>query len=76
MENETLLARTLALLKERRASVPLPRIASETGLHYEWLKKLAYGQIPDPGVTKIERLYAYLTGATAATTAIDPTEAA
>lgn len=69
MENESLLARTLALLKNRRESMPLPRIAKESGLNYEWLKKLSYGQIPDPGVIKIEKLFAYLNRGPAAPSA-------
>ena len=38
----------------------LPAIAQETGLGLEWLRKLVGGHIEDPGISKIERLLAYM----------------
>ena len=51
---------TINLLNERRGD--WPEIASSVeGISYHWLQKLAQGHINDPGVTRIERLHAYLT---------------
>lgn len=60
MSDTTLLGQTLALLRNRPATLSLAQIARDTELNYEWLKKLSYGHIPDPGVTKVERLHGYL----------------
>jgi adenylosuccinate lyase len=38
----------------------LPTVAKETGLGIEWLRKLAAGHIPEPGLNKIEKLRAYM----------------
>ena len=38
----------------------LPTVAKETGLGLEWLRKLVAGHIQDPGVSKIEKLRAYM----------------
>lgn len=40
-----------------------PRLCSETGLTYWWLTKFAQGRIAEPGLSKIERLDAWLTTA-------------
>lgn len=45
-----------ALEYARKNRGSLPRLAKETGLSYQWLKKLVAGDIADPGVKKIERL--------------------
>jgi hypothetical protein len=37
----------------------LPKLARETNLDYNWLRKLNDGLINDPGVKKIERLLTY-----------------
>lgn len=37
-----------------------PAICRETGLSYWWLTKFAQGRIKEPGLTKIERLQAYI----------------
>jgi hypothetical protein len=34
-------------------------VAEETDVGYEWLRKLALNQIPNPGADKIENLYRY-----------------
>lgn len=52
--------RTMALLRDRPENVSLRKISNDTGLGYEWLRKLLYEGIPDPGVNKIETLYHYL----------------
>lgn len=37
-----------------------PTICEQTGLSYWWLTKFAQGRIREPGLSKIERLQAYL----------------
>lgn len=54
MSEKTLLETVLAELQTRKGTWPV--IARKTGLDYDWLCKLAQGQIHDPGVRKIERL--------------------
>ncbi|MCB1902335.1 MAG: hypothetical protein KDH16_23810 [Rhodocyclaceae bacterium] len=54
----TLLEETLQLLKLDKGD--RTTTAAETGLHKEWLSKLAQNAIADPGVNKIEQLNAYL----------------
>lgn len=53
-------SRTLALL--RQSGVPLPEIYKETHLPYYWLKKFSSGEIKDPSVNRVQRLYEYLAG--------------
>ena len=60
-EQPSLLDTTLQLLKSRPRSVTYDQIAAGTGLGKPWLEALAAGRIPDPGVRKIETLYAFLT---------------
>lgn len=54
-----ILVETLALLK--KTDTALPQIAQETGLGYEWLKKLRAGAIPDPSINRVHKLHLYLT---------------
>jgi hypothetical protein len=55
----TLYTRTRALLRaDRRA---LFEIATESGLPFYWLRKVHSGEINDPGVNRIQRLYEFLT---------------
>jgi len=54
---------TLNLLKN--TSLPIPRIAADTGLKLRWLYNVKSGVYDDPGVTKIETLYRYLLNAAA-----------
>lgn len=35
------------------------QICEDTGIQYTWLSKLAVGQIPNPGVNQIQKLYDY-----------------
>lgn len=37
-----------------------PAICARTGLSYWWLTKFAQGRIREPGLSKIERLQAYI----------------
>lgn len=52
-----LLDKTRQLLAGKK----LTEIASATGYSYQWLWKVRDGVITNPSVTRIEKLYAYLT---------------
>lgn len=56
----TLLDETIELLQVDRGN--WPETAAATGLGREWISKLARNQIDDPGVKKILKLHAYLSG--------------
>lgn len=62
MSNETLslMTATLKLLKERDKS--LPEISEATGIKFYWLRKFHYGEIADPSVNRVQKLYEYLSG--------------
>jgi hypothetical protein len=47
------------LARARKKGHTLPAIAggSRGAVQEEWLKKFAYGKIPDPGVRKVQRLH-------------------
>ena len=53
-------SKTLDLLK--LSGVPLPEIYKRTGLPYYWLKKFSSGEIRDPSVNRVQRLYEFLAG--------------
>ena len=53
-----LLDRTKKLLGG--CELPLPKIAARAGVGYEWLKKFAADEIPDPGVRRIQTLHDFL----------------
>lgn len=59
IDNASLLKRTTQLLTTREDT--LPNIAADTDLSVHWLRKLKHGQIKDPSVNRIQRLYEYLT---------------
>lgn len=42
--------------------LPLPQIAKSAGVGYEWLKKFASGDIPNPGIMHVQKLHAFLAG--------------
>lgn len=54
----SLYSRTLDLLKQ--SGIPLPEIYKETHLPYYWLKKFSSGEIRDPSVNRVQRLYEFL----------------
>ena len=56
--NEPLLQKTLALLEETDRSKN--QICAATGLKLRWLYDLQNGNIPEPGVNKIQTLHDYL----------------
>lgn len=58
-DNQSLLQRTTELLTQRKDT--LPNIATDAHLPIHWLRKFRYGQIKDPSVNRVQRLYEYLT---------------
>lgn len=54
-------SRTLALVRDRPASLTLKQIATDTAIDHNWLKAFAAERITSPGVNKVEALYNYLT---------------
>lgn len=54
----TLLQCTVRLLAGR----DLIKVASDTGLNYHWLVKLARGRVKDPSVNSVQALYEHLVG--------------
>lgn len=58
----SLLSRTRQLLLERAKTQSMLDIHKETGLPFYWLRKVASGQIKDPGVNRIQQLYEHLSG--------------
>lgn len=52
--------RTLALLRSQKIS--LLEIHAKTGIGFWWLKAFRDGQIADPGVSRTQALYEFLTG--------------
>jgi transcriptional regulator with XRE-family HTH domain len=57
---ETLLDRTMRLLKKHRATKSLREIAEASGIDREYLKALVAGRIADPGILKIQKLHDWL----------------
>lgn len=55
-----LLPETVRLLRESKE--PLDNIACAAGVKRRWLYMLANEEIPNPGVTLVQRVYDYLTG--------------
>lgn len=56
----SLLEETRRLLKE--SGKPLPNIYKDTDINFFWLKKFKAGDITDPSVNTVQKLYEYLTG--------------
>lgn len=57
----TLRDKTLNLLNIKQETTQLKDIAIELNLSKQWLSSFAQGDIPDPSVNKIQKLYQYLT---------------
>jgi transcriptional regulator with XRE-family HTH domain len=56
----TLLRATLELLEQTNAQ-DWQDLSEKTGLKVPWIRQLALGNIDEPGVNKIEKLYKALT---------------
>lgn len=54
--------RTLILLRNRPPITTLQKIADETGLTKRWLENFLNSVVDDPGSSKVETLYVFLTG--------------
>lgn len=59
----SLLEKTLDLLRNHRQKT-LREIEDATELPYYWLRKMASGEIADPGVNRVQKLYEYLSQST------------
>jgi hypothetical protein len=59
-QTESMLEQTKNLL-EQRGELTLREIAAGAEVGYEWLRKLAYNGVSNPGVTQVERVHRYLT---------------
>lgn len=60
IEQGSLATRALALLKKDKR--PLLDIHKATGLPFHWLRKFKAGEIQDPSVNKVQKLYEKLSG--------------
>lgn len=56
----SLMTETLRLLKDRNQTLPTIMVA--TGIPFYWLRKFSAGQIRQPSVNRIQKLYEYLSG--------------
>jgi hypothetical protein len=56
---ESLLAKTKKLL-DQRGDLTLRQIAEGAEVGHEWVRKIVYGGIDDPGVKRLEKLFAFL----------------
>ena len=56
--SKNLMQETLALVKGQ----DLLTIYNATGLSFYWLRKFQAGEIKDPSVNRVQRLYEYLSG--------------
>lgn len=56
-----LLAKVVELLAAKRDKDYMI-LWSETGIPYFWIRKIANGEIKNPGVNRIQYLYEHLTG--------------
>ena len=65
---QTLMERTRDLLdnQEKRCAdargQSMPKIAEILGISYYWLRKFKSGEVDDPSVNTVEKLYEYLSG--------------
>ena len=58
MDSVPLLTKTRELLRD--CPEPLNKIARESDVGYEWLRKFKADQIPDPSVNRVQALHDYL----------------
>jgi len=62
VENPSLFAHTVTMLRNRPAPLTLRKISADTGLGEQWLSMLLRTPDVDPGVKKTQTLYEYLSG--------------
>ena len=53
-----LLDETLKLIKQ--CELPRRELARQSGVGYEWLCKVDQGRIKDPGISRVQKLYNFL----------------
>ena len=62
MSSPKLLTKTIEAIKNRPSCLTYNHIADECNVSIRWLDNLVAGKIKDPGVTKIEAVYEFVTG--------------
>ena len=67
MQNEPIFDTVMRELRSRR--IPQRRIADEAGIPYSTLQKIAQGQIKEPSVHAVQKLYDYFVKVSPASTA-------
>jgi hypothetical protein len=60
VSSTSLLEETRRLFRESKKS-PLV-VFQETGINFYWLKKFKAGEVSEPSVNTVQKLYEYLTG--------------
>ncbi len=58
--NEDWRAGIIDMLRNRPGYVTMKEISDDIGVSIDWLKKLAIGNIADPGIVKMQKLYKHL----------------
>ena len=64
-KDKPLLARTKALIDKYRDHYTYQEIAAGADVDREWLAKFIRGEIPEPGVNKVQRVHDFFSRATA-----------
>lgn len=68
MQQQTLMEETRELLDNddkrvtKARGLSLPKIAEDLNISYYWLRKFKSGEIKDPSVNTVQRLYEFLSG--------------
>ncbi len=57
-----LLEKTLELVRTRTITLTYKQIEAETDIPSSWLKMFSRGEIADPSVNRVVKLYEYLSG--------------
>lgn len=54
---QTLKEQALKIVLE--AGIPRRELARQTGLGFDWLNSFAQGRLKDPGISRVEKLFAW-----------------
>lgn len=52
--------KTIELITNRNRTLTYPVLAEKTGLSKHWIEKFAQGEIQQPSVIKVQKLYEFL----------------
>lgn len=58
--SQSLLERTLHLVRNRPPSLTLEQLANEAGVNHNWLKAFILERYPNPRIREVEKLHAFL----------------